>query len=365
MSTILEKRWLGRTGLEVTVLGFGCIKFPDISAQQAAAALDRAIDLGVNFVDTARVYGDSEEKIGRVLARRRDEVYIATKTLNQDAAGAMEELETSLKKLRADCLDLYQAHNVCHERAYDRVVGPGGSLETLQKAKQQGKIRHYGISMHRGHAAIRRAIEDDIWETIMLAWNPLDEEEVGELIPLAAEHELGVIVMKPLCGGALVSPPGTPKEDGMDPVVAGSLRSIAANPDITTVIPGMISVEQVDENYRAVTKAARFDERARWELFQRIAAMKQDPRYGQLCLGCGYCLPCNQRIEIPRVFRALYLHRQCSEDQRRMARDLYETLAMPADACTGCDECAARCPAGIDIAARMKEAAKVFGARRP
>jgi len=363
MSTVLERRRLGRTGLEVTVLGFGCIMFPDISPQQAAAALDRAIDLGVNFIDTARVYSDSEEKIGRVLKRRREQVYIATKSMKQDAVGAMEEMETSLKKLHTDYLDLYQAHSVCHDRAYDKVVGPGGSLETLQKAREQGKIRHYGISMHRSHTAIRRAIEEGIWETIMLAWNPLDEEGVGELIPLAAEHDMGVIIMKPLGGGALVSPPGTPKVDGMDPVVAGSLRTIAANRHITTVIPGMTSVEQVNENYKAVTTAAQLDEAARWQLFERIAAMKRDPHYGQLCLGCRYCLPCTQAIEIPRVFRALYMHRPCSEDQQPMGRELYETLVIPADACTGCGECVTRCPAGIDIPARMKEAVKAFGAR--
>ncbi len=363
MPSAIEKRRLGKTNLEVSVFGFGCIKFPHISAEQATAALDHAIDLGVNFLDTARGYGDSEQKIGPVLKRRREQIYIATKTAKRNAAGAMKELETSLKNLQTDYLDLYQAHWVCYDSIYDEVIGPGGALETLRKAKEQGKVRHYGITMHRDHKAIRRAIEDGIWETIMLAYNPLDEEGVGEFIPMAAARDMGVIIMKPLSGGVLVSPPGREKVDGLDPVVAGTLRAIAANPHVTTVIPGMVSIEQVDQNYQAIMTANKFNDSARRQLFETIASMKKELRYGQLCLGCGYCLPCSQNIEIPRVFRALYMHQQYPEDQRFMGKELYYTLGMPADACAGCGECVARCPAGIDIPERMKEAVAAFGRR--
>lgn len=362
MSSI-EKRRLGKTGLEVTVFGFGCIKFPHISATQAAAALDRAIDLGVNFLDTARGYGDSEVKIGPVLRRRREQVYIATKSGNRTAKGAREHLETSLKNLQTDYLDLWQAHWVCSGDVLEEVLAPGGALEAMVKAKEQGKVRHYGITMHRHHAAIRRAIECDLFETIMLAWNPLDEEGVGDLITLAAQHEMGVIIMKPLSGGVLISQKGTPRVDGMDPVVAGTLRAIAAHPDVTTVIPGMVSVEQVDENYRAITTAGAFDAAARRELFDTVAGMKKEMRYGQLCLSCGYCAPCPQGIEIPKVFRALYMHQSYPEDQQFMGKELYGTLEVPADACESCGECLARCPAGIGIPERMKQAIATFGAR--
>ncbi len=216
MSEQLQKRRLGRTGLEVTVFGFGCIKFPKISAKQAEEALERAIDLGVNFLDTARGYGDSEKKIGPVLKRRREEVYVATKTGNRTAKGAMKELETSLKNLQTDYLDLYQAHWVCNNEELDKVLGPGGTLETLRKAKEQGKIRHFGITMHRHRAAIRRAIESDLFETIMLAWNPLDEEGVDDLIALAHARDMGVIIMKPLSGGVLVSPKGDCRAPGRE-----------------------------------------------------------------------------------------------------------------------------------------------------
>jgi predicted aldo/keto reductase-like oxidoreductase len=364
MAQALEKRRLGKTGLEVTVFGFGCIKFPHVSAEEVARALDRALDLGVNFLDTARVYGDSEEKIGPVLRRRRDQVYIATKTNKRTADEAMQELETSLRLLQADTIDLYQAHWVCNTEVLDQVIAPGGALEAFAKAKQQGKIRHYGITMHRHLEAIRRAIECDLFETIMLAYNPLDEENTGQLLPLAVEHDMGVIIMKPLSGGLLISPPEAPRVDGLDPVVAGSLRGIAAHPHITTVIPGMVSEAQVEENYRAITSAGKYDEEARRRLFETIAAMKKELRYGQLCLSCGYCAPCTQGIEIPKVFRALYMHQRYPEDQRFMGRELYDSLGTPADACEDCGACRERCPAGIDIPARLKEAVAAFGARR-
>ena len=364
MSQQLEKRRLGKTDLEVTVYGFGCIKFPHISADQAASALDHAIDLGVNFIDTARGYGDSEVKIGPVLKRRRDQVYIATKSGQRKAADMMRDLETSLRNLQTDYLDLYQAHWVCDDDALDQVIAPGGALETLRAAKEQGKIRHYGITMHRHHKAIRRAIESDLFETIMLAYNALDEEGVGpDLIPLAAEHDMGVIIMKPLSGGRLVSSPGSPKVDGLDPVVAGTLREIASNPNITTVIPGMVSIDEVDQNYRAVATASAFDDAARRQLFETIASLKKELRYGQLCLGCGYCLPCTQDIDIPKAFRALYMHQQYPEDQRVMGKELYDSLGTRADACTECGECTEHCPANIDIPARMKEVTAAFGLR--
>jgi hypothetical protein len=362
MAEQLEKRRLGKTDLSVTLFGFGAIKFPHISAQDAADALDRAIDLGVNFIDTARGYGDSEAKIGPVLKRRRGEVYIATKTGKRNAKDAMAELETSLRNLQTDCIDLYQAHWVCNSDVLDQVLAPGGALEAFRKAKDRGKIRHYGITMHRHHAAIRRAIESDLFETIMLAYNPIDEEGTGpELIPLAAKHDMGVIIMKPLSGGVLVSPPGSEKVDGLDPVVAGTLRGIAINPHVTTVIPGMISAEQVDENYRAITGAGAFDETARRRLFETIASMKKELRYGQLCLSCGYCAPCRQGIDIPMVFRALYMHQSYPEDQRFMGQEVYDDLATPPDACEECGECLERCPAGIDIPARLKEAMAALG----
>jgi len=364
MSDVLEKRRLGKTGLEVTVLGFGCIKFPHISAEQAAAALDRALDLGVNFIDTARGYGDSEAKIGPVLRRRRKEVYVATKSGQRTAKGMMGELETSLRNLQTDYLDLYQAHWVCNDEALDQVLAPGGALEALRKAKEQGKIRHYGITMHRDHRAIRRAIESDLFETIMLAYNALDEEGVGiDLIPLAADHDMGVIIMKPLSGGRLVSPPGTERIDGLDPVVAGTLRGIVANPNVSCVIPGMVSIDEVEQNYRAIITAQAFDEAARRRLFEAIASMKKELRYGQLCLGCAYCMPCTQGIDIPKVFRALYMHTSYPEDQRHLGKELYDSLAIPADACVECGECVQRCPAGIEIPQRMKEAIAAFGAR--
>lgn len=119
----------------------------------------------------------------------------------------------------------------------------------------------------------------------------------------------------------------------------------------------------MDENFKAITTAGAFDDTARRQLFDTVAGMKKEMRYGQLCLSCGYCLPCSQNIEIPKVFRALYMHQSYPEDQQFMGRELYDGLGVPADACEECGECVQRCPAGIDIPERMKQAITTFGAR--
>jgi len=200
----MRYRDLGKTGLKVSVIGFGAIKLPQISEKQASEVLNLALDLGINFIDTARNYGDSERKIGMALRKRRDEFYIATKTAARTYEGAMRDLETSLRELRTDHIDLWQLHNVSDLENWEAVMAPGGALEAAQQAKEEGKVDHIGISIHRALDVMKKAITCGKFETIMVLYNPLDEENTGsEIIPLAHKHGVGVIAMKPLSGGKL------------------------------------------------------------------------------------------------------------------------------------------------------------------
>ena len=356
----MERRRLGKTGLEVTALGFGAIKLPKITAHEAARALNRALDLGVNFVDTSRTYGDSEYKIGAALKHRRAEYLLATKSNARDAAGLRQDLETSRRELQTDYVDLFQLHSVSNAEAWRQVMAPGGALEEALRARQQGLVGHVGLSAHRALQVMEQAISSGQFETIMVAYSPLDNEGVEpRVLPLAAARGMGVIAMKSLAGG-LLSVPDDMKAGGRDPVVAGCLRFVLSHPAVTLVIPGMESAAQVEENVATVEESIRLSDREREELFAALGRLNRTYRYGQTCLRCGYCQPCPQGVVVPDVFRALQMARGYPDNLKHLARELYESLAVRASACVACEECIPKCPAGLIIPERLKEAVAEF-----
>ena len=354
---------LGETGLKVSVIGFGAIKLPEISLEEAIKLLNRALDLGINFIDTARGYGDSETKIGIALKDRRDEFHIATKTHIRDADGAFKDIERSLKELQTDYIDLYQLHTVSTKEEYRKVMSPGGALEALKRARQKGLIGHIGITIHRDLDVMRMAIESGEFETIMLAYNPLDPEGVERegILKLAKEYGLGVIIMKPLSGGQLVLPETEMgRQIGNDPLVRGCLRYILSNQYVDTVIPGIKRVEELEEDVLVADMPIPMSEEEKQELFAMIGKLGKSFRYDQICLRCGYCLPCPQGIEIPEVFRAYDSYMNYPEEVKEVGLKIYASLKVKPDACTECRQCVQRCPAGIDIPAKLKEVTKVL-----
>ncbi len=357
----MERRRLGKTGLEVAALGFGAIKLPKISAQDAARALNRALDLGVNFVDTSRTYDDSECKIGCALKHRRGEYILATKSHARDAAGLRQDLETSLRELQTDYVDLFQLHSVSNAAIWQQVMAPGGALEEARRAQEQGLVGHVGLSAHRALPEMEQAINSGRFETIMVAYSPLDSEGVGpRVLPLAGARGMGVIAMKPLAGGHLTAPDEMKAAGGRDPVVAGCLRFVLSHPAVALAIPGMESAAQVEENVATVEESTRLSDRERDELFAALGRLKKSYRYGQICLRCGYCVPCPQGIAIPEVFRALQMTRAYGPDLKYLGRELYESLEVRASACVACEECVPKCPAGLIIPERLKEAVAEF-----
>jgi len=358
----VDYRVLGSTGLEVSALGFGCIKFSRCAEADVAKALRRALELGVTCFDTARNYGDSEEKIGRAIGGRRDEFVLSTKSASRTADGLLADVETSLRNLRTDVIDVLFLHTVSNRSTFDQVFAAGGAVEGAEQAKRQGKIRHIGVSVHRDLETMRRCIESGVFEVLMPAYSALDPEGSGALLPLAAGHGMGTVVMKPLSGGQLSSPPGP---EGLpvspDPVVAGALRWVAHTPGVTTVIPGMIDAQQVEDNVAAVERGPLSDDE-RAELLDAIGSLRRSYRYGQECLRCGYCQPCPNGIQVPEIFRAWDMARDYPADLKHMGRDLYEAQEYTAERCAECRQCVEKCPAGIDIPARLREAAAFFGA---
>lgn len=367
----MRYRALGKTGLKVSVVGFGGIKLPDVSEEQACAALNRALDLGINFIDTARNYEDSEHKIGLVLKERRDECYIATKTAARDADGALRDLETSLRQLQTDRLDLWQLHNVMDRGLWEQVTRPDGALVAAKRARSEGLVDHIGVSIHRSLYVMREAIQSGEFETVLLLYNPLDEEGVAAngILDLAHEQGLGVIIMKALSGGALALPFGDEERDEkyrasdgqwFDPIVRGSLHYVLSHPAVDVVIPGMRSLREVEEDVPVGDSPALTDA-GREELIRAIGRLQGTYKYRQDCLGCGYCLSvCPQDIQIPQVFHAAYAYRRYPKKTRHIGLEVYRSLEVSPEECIECESCVEVCPAGIPIPQRLKEVIELF-----
>jgi len=360
----MEKRRLGKTGLEVTMLSYGGIKLPNISEQEAAECLNLALDLGINFIDTARNYRDSEEKIGKALHNRRDEFYIATKTSARDATTVEEQLGISLRNLQTDYIDIYQLHTVSNADAWAAVRAPGGAYEAALKAREEGKIGHIGITIHRDKQVMRETFESGLFETIMVCYNPMDAEDVAtEILPLAKDADMGVIIMKPLSGGQLTQPKDSRIAGlgGPDAVIAGTLRFVMQNPHVDVVIPGMQALHEVEENVAVAESSAPLSRQEHEELLRLIGQLGTEFRYGQVCLRCGYCQPCTVGIDIPAVFKAADMKRGYDEKLHYLASEVWESVEVKPDACVECEQCVEKCPAGINIPQQLKEAAELFG----
>ena len=283
----MRKRLLGRTGLEVSQIGFGAIKLPEVSMDDSAELLNAALDMGINFIDTARNYKDSEEKIGRALEHRRDEYIIASKSSARDRSGFRKDLETSLANLRTDHIDLYQLHTVSSQDAWRQVMGNNGAYAEARKARKEGLTDHIGITIHRDLDVMRQAITCQEFESIMVCYSPIDTEHVApEILPLAAQHGLGVIVMKALSGGMLVSE-GFEKGNRSgeeDPLVSKCLQYVLSHSAVGCVIPGMRNLGELRQNVRVGEEFEPMDATEQAELIRMIGRTKKSFRYGQVCL---------------------------------------------------------------------------------
>jgi len=258
----MHKRLLGNTGFEVSIIGIGGIPIQKVDESIAVNIMKAANEQGINFIDTARGYGKSEELIGYGLeACGRENWIVATKSPIRDYQGMKEEIRTSLSNLKTDIIDLYQLHNVRTEDEYREILSEDGALKALQEAKTEGLIREIGITSHDLHI-LEKAVETGKFATIQFPYSPV-ERQAEDLFNRAKELNIGVIVMKPLAGGAIT------KADL-------SLRFIAENSSISVIIPGMENVKQVIENsrigneFRPLNDEERADEIGSFFLFGHL-----------------------------------------------------------------------------------------------
>ncbi len=330
---------LGKTGLNISKLGFGGIPIQRIDAEGTKVLMDRLIEAGINFIDTAKGYTVSESYLGYALEGRRDKFVLATKSMSRTKEAMAKDIETSFTALKTDYIDLYQVHNPSMDQL-DQVLAPGGALEALMEAKAAGKIGHLGLTAH-SLAVAERALELDWVETLMFPYNIVEQQAV-DLIKKCAEKNIGFIDMKPLAGGAI--------EDANL-----ALRYIFANPDVTVVIPGMADLKEVDQNIAIAENEAPLSQE---ELDAFDAVRKQLGT--NFCRRCNYCQPCTAGINISGAFLfAGYFERYGLQD---WAKDRYFSMPKKAGDCIDCGVCETRCPYELPIRDMLKKVASEFGA---
>ncbi|MDO5400724.1 MAG: aldo/keto reductase [Eubacteriales bacterium] len=334
----MEYRTLGKTGLRISRMGFGGIPIQRIDAEGTRALMHALLDAGVNYIDTARGYTVSEEYLGYGLEGIRDKFVLATKSRSWDRAGMAGDIETSLRNLRTDRIDLYQLHNPTLAQL-DQAAAPGGALEALLEARAAGKIGHLGITAHSAQV-FEKALTLPWVETVMFPYN-IVENQGEDLIRRCSEQNVGFICMKPLAGGAIEN-------------AALALRYICCNDSISVVIPGMADPKELSQNLAAVNDLSPLSDAEK----AAVEAVRQQLGT-QFCRRCNYCQPCTAGIPISSAFIFDgYLQRYGLAD---WARDRYHAMDKHASDCLDCGLCETRCPYHLPIREMLKAVAERFG----
>ncbi len=334
----MEYRILGKTGLNISRLGFGGIPIQKIDAQGTKTLLHRLMAAGVNYIDTARGYTVSEEYLGFALEGIRERFVLATKSMARTKEAMAKDVGISLKNLRTDYIDLYQIHNP-NSQDLEQVMAPGGALEALLAAREQGKIGHIGITLHSVDL-FRQVVELPWVETIMFPYN-IVETQGEELIAKCKERNIGFICMKPLAGGAI--------DDAQT-----ALRFVVSNPNVTVVIPGMAEEKEIAQNVAAAADVSPLTEAEQ----AKIAEIRKDLGTN-FCRRCNYCAPCTAGINIPAIF--LFEGYYSRYNLKDWAAERYAALPKTAVDCVGCGVCETRCPYQLPIRQMMEKVVTVMG----
>jgi len=366
-----------RKGL--SILGYGCMRFtmsggkPDF--EKAENEVLRALELGVNYFDTAYIYPGSEEVLGRIIEKNniRDRIILTTKLpqyMVRNRAGLDKYLEEELKRLRTDHLDYYLMHHMTDYSQWERLVSIG-ILDWMKEKKEAGIVKHFGFSFHGNTEMFLRILNAHDWELCLVQYNYMDEHsQAGRRgVEAAAAKGIPVLIMEPLRGGKLVDllPDKAKKEiaedkNGWTPA-AWAFRWLWNQEGVTCVLSGMNSIEMIEENCRTASdaRADSFGEHE-LEMIDRIRSIiNENTKVG--CTGCRYCMPCPKGIDIPGIF-SCYNH-MYSENKGAGRKEYFQTIALRADSaaatqCIKCGKCEQHCPQSIPIREKLQEANKAL-----
>ena len=328
----MEKVRLGRTNLIVTKLGWGGIPIQRVGEREAVSLIRAVIEMGVDFLDTARAYTNSEHRIGRALEKIDRPVILSSKSLVRTAK-IYSEVHESLKQLNVKKVHIYHLHGVSNFEEYEKVMAPGGAYESLSRARDEGFIDHIGISSHN-LKVLERAIEDGYFEVIMTCYSFLEPDAAQKVFPLAKEKEIGILAMKPFSGGVI---------EGAGP----ALRFALSTPDIVP-IPGSETLEKARENWKIFTKGHSLTEKDK----EQMEAVKREFNR-QFCRRCDYCQPCSEKINIQFALGLKTIVKRFGPQAAELGwmKDLIEK----ARNCSECGDCLPRCPYELLIPDMIKE----------
>lgn len=314
---------LGSTGITAPQNGFGALPIQRVDMETAVAILRRAYEGGMRFFDTARAYTDSEEKLGSAFAGMREKIYITTKSHAVTPDELRKELAVSLEKLQTDYVDVYQFHQA------EQCFKPGdgtGMYEAMLEFREQGKIRHIGITTHILSVA-EEAIESGLYETLQFPYSYLSGEKELNLIRKCRERNMGFIGMKSLAGGLITN--------------AEAAMAFTAQFDNLMPIWGVQKMSELEEWLSYMDKDV--------QLTPEISAFIEKERKelaGDFCRGCGYCMPCPVGILINNCARMSLLLRRAPSAAWLSEENQAEMMKI--DQCLHCYQCASRCPYGLD-----------------
>lgn len=318
----METLRLGRTDIIASKSGFGALPIQRVNMDDAVMLLKKAYDGGINFFDTARGYTDSEEKIGRALSGVRKNIFISSKSMAQDKASLLEDIQTSLKNLKTDVIDIYQLHN-CSAVDYD---DPDGLYQALLQAKARGYIRFAGLTTHRIDFALQAA-KDKRFDTIQFPLNSLSSDKDLTLINVCKENDIGLIAMKGLSGGLISN--------------VASTFAFLRRYDNVLPIWGIQHEWELNEFLSFEKNPPVLDEKL-WDIINK----DRSELAGSFCRACGYCQPCPAQIPIETAARISLL--MARAPYQNFLTDEFKEKMERINDCIHCDHCKDHCPYGLD-----------------
>jgi predicted aldo/keto reductase-like oxidoreductase len=370
----MEKRQIPSLNAETSLLGFGLMRLPVINDDKskidysiAGRMVDRAIEGGINYFDTAYVYHEKESETfaGDVLSKyKRESYYLATKMPTWDAVPSAADMprvfEEQLKKCKTGYFDFYLAHSF--DDAHYEQFKSYNMYDYLNRQKEAGRIRRLGFSFHADPSLLEKVVRNHKWDFAQIQLNYVDWEMLNakRFYDFLTENKLPVVVMEPVRGGALAALNGKAsgilkKADPQASLASWAIRFAASLPNVLTVLSGMSTPEQLEDNLKTMTPFKPLSGEDRETLKEAAAAYIASGTVP--CTGCRYCMDCPAGVDIPRIF-SQYNHYQISKNKDTFIGTYRYLLEKEkAHNCVNCGRCVKLCPQGIDIPKRLKEIA--------